>query len=135
MRPGSGPRSTSRRPLARAFSPCLARRPTLLGIPRPRAGITLTMAQLLWSITTYAGESRDDARAHASPGGCHEKVPILDAWRRDRAGLRVRRRRPGQDDRAQALPLGAAQPSAAEGDGGVGGVDREGLERDDQIQG
>ena len=36
--------------------------------------------------------------------------------------------------RAQAVALGAAHPSAAEGDGGLGRVDREGVERDHQVQ-
>ena len=49
-------------------------------------------------------------------------------------GRRAVGARPGQDRRAQAVALGAAHPSAAEGDGGLGLVDREGVERDHQVQ-
>ena len=47
----------------------------------------------------------------------------------------ARRARAGQDLRAQALALGAADASAAEGDGGMGRLGREGVERHHQVQG
>src|SRR5258708_19625443 len=56
------------------------------------------------------------------------------AWRRygDGCGCRIR---PRQDLRAAPVALGAAVASLAEGAGGLGLLDREGLERDDQVQG
>src|SRR3984893_16369006 len=52
-------------------------------------------------------------------GGNH--VILDQAACRDipRCSCKLRRARPGQDLRAQALPLGAADPPAAEGDGGL----------------
>jgi len=51
-----------------------------------------------------------------------------------RRSCELGRARPGQDLRAQALPLGAADSPAAEGDGGLGRFGRKGLERKHQIQ-
>src|SRR2546425_3428349 len=64
------------------------------------------------------------------------KTPDRGAGRvRDRpGGHRAAGARPGQDLRAQAVPLGSADASAAESDGGLGLFDREGVERDDQVQ-
>ena len=70
---------------------------------------------------------------------CHRIEPsiILQHWSRRSPGAadrRVRRARAGQDLRSQALALGAADASAAEGDGGMGRIGREGLERHHQVQ-
>ena len=51
------------------------------------------------------------------------------------ADRRVRRARAGQDLRSQAFALGPADASAAESDGGMGRIGREGIERHHQVQG
>ena len=51
------------------------------------------------------------------------------------ADQRVRRARAGQDLRSQAFALGPADASAAESDGGMGRIGREGIERHHQVQG
>src|SRR4051812_36686385 len=56
---------------------------------------------------------------HRNSRGVHRRAGVC----RFRAGSRA-----GQDLRVEALALGAAQPSAAEGDRGMERLDREGLE-------
>src|SRR5262249_35134491 len=72
----------------------------------------------------------DDASASKQASLCY-------GGRRSRnaAGRSVSRAGTGQDLRAQAVPSGTAPAPATDGEGGVGRIDREGLERHDQIQG
>ena len=83
------------------------------------------------SVAPNAQQSAQHARA--GQGGYSMALRAIAAW--CRAGVeRERRARAGQDLRAAPVALGAAVASAAEGAGGLGRFDREGLERHHQVQ-